>query len=173
MYHPNTDLSFSQSPPAPAPAQAGTPRAGCPGPRPGGFWRSPSRRPHNLSVQPVPGLRQRHSKTVFSYVQITFLVFQHVPLASCPVAGQYNEILRVFLCYMSLFRKASQLCASLELLILALGWHLPVNSSVQLRDAIFISPSGITVSKCLKHPLRCSVGGQGQTRRYPVIKEKK
>jgi len=30
------------------PAQAGTLRAGCPGPRPGGFWWSPGRRFHSL-----------------------------------------------------------------------------------------------------------------------------
>jgi len=32
----------------PTPAPAGTPRAGGPGPRPGSFWTSPTRRPHSL-----------------------------------------------------------------------------------------------------------------------------
>lgn len=37
---------------------AGTPRAGCPGPRPGGFGRSPRRRSHSLwaacAIAPLP-----------------------------------------------------------------------------------------------------------------------
>lgn len=40
--------------PAPTRAQAGTPIAGCSGPRPRGFWRSPRRRPHSLSLSFLP-----------------------------------------------------------------------------------------------------------------------
>jgi len=42
-------LGFS----GPTSAQAGTPRAGCSRPCPGGFWRSPWRKLHNLSGKPV------------------------------------------------------------------------------------------------------------------------
>ena len=73
---------------------------------------------------------------------------------------------------MSLVRKASQLLSDLELLILAVNWSFPICSCVHLRDAIFIPPSVITAPVCLKYLFRCSVGGLGQARRHPVIKEK-
>lgn len=38
------------------PCSSGTPGAGCPGPHPGGFWRSPRRSLHSLSGQLVPVL---------------------------------------------------------------------------------------------------------------------
>lgn len=41
------------------------PKAACPGPRPGGVWRSPRRRLHNLSGKPAPVLGHLHSKLVF------------------------------------------------------------------------------------------------------------
>jgi len=44
----NSCLQGPLGPSAPAPAPAGTPRAGCPGPRPGSSGRSPRRRPHSL-----------------------------------------------------------------------------------------------------------------------------
>lgn len=43
------------------PVQPGTPRAGCPGLYPGGFWGSPRRRLLNLSAQPLPLLSKPHS----------------------------------------------------------------------------------------------------------------
>jgi len=45
---------------------------------------------HSFSGQLVPENRH-HSETVFSYVQTEFLVYQFVPIASCPVAGHHWE----------------------------------------------------------------------------------
>ena len=54
-------------PSAPAPAPAGTPRAGCPGPHPGGSGRSPRRRPHSLwaACASAPSLHSTEGLLVF------------------------------------------------------------------------------------------------------------
>jgi len=54
-------------PSAPAPAPAGTPRAGCPGPRPGSSGRSPRRRPHSLwaACASAPSLHSTEGLLVF------------------------------------------------------------------------------------------------------------
>jgi len=59
----------------PTPAPAGTPRAGGPGLWPGGFWRSPRKRPHSLWAMcaSAPAL---HSTAVLSGAQ-------REPLCSC------------------------------------------------------------------------------------------
>lgn len=65
------------------PVYARMPRAGCPGPCPGGFWISQGGRLHNLFGQPVPALGRLHSEKVFPDFQITA---SHVPLcAHCPL----------------------------------------------------------------------------------------
>ena len=54
-------------PSAPAPAPAGTHRAGCPGPRPGSSGRSPRRRPHSLwaACASAPSLHSTEGLLVF------------------------------------------------------------------------------------------------------------
>lgn len=47
----------------PTPSAAGLPRAGCPGPWPGGCWMYPGRRLHSL-WHPVPVLNHLHSKVM-------------------------------------------------------------------------------------------------------------
>ena len=56
-------------PPAPSPAPAGPPSAGCPGPRPGTLCHSPRRRPHSLSGQPGPVLSHPPSTQVLPGAQ--------------------------------------------------------------------------------------------------------
>ena len=69
----------------PAPAPAAPPRAGCPGPWPGGFWRAPGRRPHSLwaacASAPSPA----------TDVQREPPGLQFVPMASCPGTGHHWE----------------------------------------------------------------------------------
>jgi len=69
----------------PISAPAGTPRAGCPGSCPRGFWGSPRRRLHNLSGQPVPPFSHPHSKGMLPHVQVERSVFQFVSIASYSV----------------------------------------------------------------------------------------
>jgi len=63
--------------PAQPPAQAGSPRAGCTGPCPGGAWVSPERRLHNLPGQPGPVLchvpRWWVSHVLLCYVSKTWM----------------------------------------------------------------------------------------------------
>ena len=47
------------------------------------------RRPHNLSGQPVPGLRHPQSEEVLPHVQTELPVPQFVPIAPCPVTGHH------------------------------------------------------------------------------------
>ena len=77
------------SPPGPTPAPAEPPSPGCPGPSPGSFWRSPRRRPHSLSGQPVPGLCHQHSTEVLPGAQREPPGCQFVPSASCPGTGHH------------------------------------------------------------------------------------
>jgi len=65
-------------PSAPAPAPAGTPRAGCPGPHPGGSGRSPRRRSHSLwaACASAPSL---HSTAVFPLFRGILLCFNLCP----------------------------------------------------------------------------------------------
>lgn len=58
-------------------AQAGQPRAGCPGQCPNSFWRSPQGL-HNLSNQPSTVLHHPHSKEMFPDVQREPLIIQFV-----------------------------------------------------------------------------------------------
>jgi len=78
-------------PPGPAPVSAGIARAGCPGPHPVSFWRSPGRtsRPLQAAYASASSLAQHSSA---SWFQREPPVFQFVPTASCPGTGHYwNE----------------------------------------------------------------------------------
>lgn len=83
-------------PSGPTPVQAGRLRAGCPGPRLGGFGRPP-RRLCSLWVTcaSVPSL---HSKELLSDVQTPPPVFHIVPTASCPVTGHHWTVLLCLFC---------------------------------------------------------------------------
>lgn len=54
-----------------------TPRAGCPGSCPGCIWRSPRRRLHSLTGQPVPVLHHLHSTEVLLCAQTEPPMFGH------------------------------------------------------------------------------------------------
>jgi len=76
--------------PSPSPAAAGPPRAGCPGPRPGGFWRPPRRRPHSpwAACASAPSPAQHSSAPG---VQREPPVLQSVPMASCAGTGHLEK----------------------------------------------------------------------------------
>lgn len=70
-------------PSGPTPAPGGSPRAGCAAPRPGGFRRSPRRRPQHLSGQSVSVLHHPQGKKQKSSSWCSDIsVFQPVPLVS-------------------------------------------------------------------------------------------
>jgi len=75
--------------PVQPPAEAGSPRAGCTGPRPCGFEYLQRRRLHNLPGQPVPGLRHPQSEEVLPHVQTDLPKLRFVPVAPCPVTGHH------------------------------------------------------------------------------------
>ena len=70
------------------PAKAGSPKAGCKGPCPGGFWMSPERI-HNPPGQPVPVLSHPQSEEVLPAVQMELPMLQFVPVAPCPVTEHH------------------------------------------------------------------------------------
>lgn len=72
-------------------AYAGTSRAACPEPCPGGFWRSPWRRFHSLSGQPVQVLCHPHVKEELHDAQSEPPAFQFVPTASCCGNGHHQK----------------------------------------------------------------------------------
>ena len=47
------------------------------------------RKHHNLSGQPVPGLRHPQFKEDLPHVQLELPLLQFVPVAPCPVTGQH------------------------------------------------------------------------------------
>ena len=77
----------SVCPPAQPPAQAGSPRAGCTAPRPGGLEYLQRRRLPSPSGQPGPGLRHPQREEVLPRVQLELPLPQFVPVAPCPVTG--------------------------------------------------------------------------------------
>ena len=71
------------------PAKAGSPRAGCTGPCPGGFWISREKETYYAFRQPVPVLCHPQSKDVFPHVQVELPMLLFVPVAPCPVDGHH------------------------------------------------------------------------------------
>lgn len=71
-------------PSGPITAPVGTPWAGWLGPLPGSFERSLKKTLHSVSLQTAPVLHHLHSTDVLPGVQREHLVFQIVPIASCP-----------------------------------------------------------------------------------------
>jgi len=67
------------------PAEAGSPRAGCTGPRPGGSGISPEKE----TTQPVPGLCHPQREEVLPRVQMELPLLHFVPVAPCPVTGHH------------------------------------------------------------------------------------
>ena len=88
MYHRITEWQglegTSVGHPAQHPAQAGSPRAGCTAPRPGGLDYLQRRRLHNLPGQPGPGLHHPQREEVLPHVQLELPLLQFVPVAPCP-----------------------------------------------------------------------------------------
>ena len=75
--------------PSPTPAEAGSPRAGCMGPRPGRAWISPEKETPQPLWAAWARLRHPQSEEVLPHVQVELPLLQFVPVAPCPVAGHH------------------------------------------------------------------------------------
>jgi len=76
-------------PSAPAPAPAGTHRAGCPGPRPGSSGRSPRRRPHSLWAACASALSLHSTEVLLVFRgKIRWLWYPAVLIAEQKVKGR-------------------------------------------------------------------------------------
>ena len=75
--------------PAQPPAEAGSPRAGCTGPCPGGSWISPEKETPQPLWAAWARLRHPQREEVLPHVQLELPRLQFVPVAPCPVAGHH------------------------------------------------------------------------------------
>lgn len=71
----------------PSPSSSRDIQAWCPGPHPGGFWRSARRRPHRLYEQLCQWLSHLHMKSIFSCSDGRSCI--SVCITSCPVGGHH------------------------------------------------------------------------------------
>lgn len=101
--------------------QAGTSRAGSPGPCPGSFWTLPRKRLHSLSGHPVPVL----SREVFPHTQTKSPVFQFVPNSFHPLSPFFppspSKCVHIhihrhnFHTYLQIYYRSMHLCISILL----------------------------------------------------------